>query len=136
MTQDKAIAKLGKDTVEEMDVMGDSELKKVIFDATSAMDTVRKELAANKDYQELKRKLSAMEQGKKDVDSRQKARISYGLELLDRFGKMSPAQLDDWMASLPGKLKELQAKKEAAARKAAETAPSAVRHLKAAGKDL
>lgn len=132
MDQDKAIKKLGRDTVDEMDCMDEAALKKVIFEANSAMKEVKEELEANREYQELKQKVSDMGAAKREVDTRQKCKIQYSLELIERFGSMDSQARYEWENARPGKLKELKARLEAKAKEAAAQAPSEVRHIKVA----
>ena len=84
---DKYEKALGKDTVNEMNSMSEEQLKQVIVQASSAMKQVKDELEASPEYQALKANLSALTQGKKDVDKRQKARIGYALVRLEEKGK-------------------------------------------------
>lgn len=78
---------LGRDTVDEMDKLNEEALKKIIVEASSAMQQVKDELEANPKYKEAKEDLLALTQGKKEVDKRQKARIAYSLYLLSEKGK-------------------------------------------------
>lgn len=78
---------LGRDTVEEMDKLNEADLKKIIVEASSAMQQVKDELEANPNYKEARENLLALTQGKKEVDKRQKARIAYSLHLLSEKGK-------------------------------------------------
>lgn len=87
MNQDKAIKKLGVETVSEMDAMKEETLKSVIVEASEAMRSAKEELEANPIYVELKENLKALTAGKRDLDSRQNARIQYALELIQGFGK-------------------------------------------------
>jgi hypothetical protein len=82
---------LGRDTVEEMDTMGENDLRKVVVDANAAMKQVKEELDANVAYQKAKSDVSHLSQGKKEVDKRQKARSNYALQRLDEIGKLDPA---------------------------------------------
>lgn len=79
--------KLGNDTVAEMEALDEQGLKQVIFEASNAIKQVREELAANKNYQQVLEDKKALESGKREVDARQKARISYALELMEAKGK-------------------------------------------------
>lgn len=83
----KLIAKLGPQTVEEMDAMSADALKKVIVDASTAMKQAKEELEANPQYQALKESLKACTEGKRELDSRQKARIAYSIDLLKEKGE-------------------------------------------------
>lgn len=74
---------LGRDTIVEMQSLAPEALHKAIVDAEQAMKQVADELEANGKYQELKDQLSAVTQGKKDVNKRQKAKIAYALNLLN-----------------------------------------------------
>lgn len=93
---DKVAKALGRDTVEEMDAMDETELKKVVVEATSAMKQVKEELEANKDYQAAKYDVSAFSQGKREVDKRQKARVQYALDRIDGLGKLDPMAYQEW----------------------------------------
>ncbi len=92
----KAINKLGKDTVEEMEALGADGLKKVIVDAATAMRTAKEELEALPAYQDAKYNLSVLSQGKRDVDARQKLKTQFALEILEGCGKLSKADLMHW----------------------------------------
>jgi hypothetical protein len=129
MDQDKAIKKLGRDTVDEMDAMNEDQLRNIIVQANTAMRTVKDELDANKDYQELKTKVSDMGAGKREVDARQKTKIQYSLELIERFGKMNYIERDIWERERPKKVAELNARIAAKEKEAAAQAPSEVRHI-------
>lgn len=83
----KAVKKLGNLTVEELDSLNENELKSRVVQASQAMKEVEEELAANDEYQILKDKVSAMSQGKKDVDARQKAIVKYCLHRVTEIGK-------------------------------------------------
>ena len=92
----KAVKGLGQDTVDEMDAMDPTELKQTIVSASSAMKEVKEELEANPKYQSLKADLNHLTQGKRDVDKRQKAKISYSLLRLEAFDVMTPADKSAW----------------------------------------
>lgn len=79
--------KLGRQTIDEMDAMSDAQLKQVIVEASTAMQTAKDELAANPNYQDLKLRLNDVTQAKKEVDGRQKARIAYSLQRLKELGQ-------------------------------------------------
>lgn len=88
--------RLGRDTTDEMDTMREEDLNRTIVEASGAMREVKEELEANPHYQKAKEDLSALSQGKKEVDKRQKAKIEYSLHLLERFGQMDPIARLDW----------------------------------------
>lgn len=95
MTQnkiEKLQKKLGKLTTEEMDSMGPDDLKQVIVQANSSMQQVKEELDANPKYEQVKLDKQLLETSKREVDARQKARISYALHLLDEGGAMVAAE--------------------------------------------
>jgi hypothetical protein len=118
---DKTQKKLGQATVEEMDAMDDSELKRVIVEANGAMRTVAEELEANDEYQQLKLKVSDMSAGKREVDARQKARISYSLTRLEQMGKFDLTALRTWRDNREAYItKKAKADEKAAQEEAAE----------------
>lgn len=134
MNKDKAIKKLGQMTVDEMDAMRPEELKKIIVEANTAMKQVKEELEANPKYQEAKANVDSLSQGKKDVDSRQKMKIQYSLEILDSLGKLDEVGLMQWERDREERLMALEVSKKEAARIAYEQASSPVRHLVKGGK--
>ena len=83
MNREKAIKKLGKNYVTEMEVMDEAALKQVVVEASAAIKESSDQLEANEKYQELKLALQEISQAKKEAHSRQKARIAFALALLD-----------------------------------------------------
>lgn len=83
MKIEKLEQKLGKATVAEMASLPSPELEQVIITAEKSMKLAKDELEANPKYQELKENLSALSQGLKEVNSRQRAKIQYALHLLE-----------------------------------------------------
>ncbi len=79
---EKVIKAIGLETKSELDALGEAELKAKVVQANQSMKDVEDELDANEDYQNLLANKSAMEQGKKDVDKRQKAIVKYSLHRL------------------------------------------------------
>lgn len=79
---EKITKKLGLDTINEMNSMSREALTKVVIDAEHAMEAVQKELDDNAEYQRIKELKSDLESGKKEVNSRQRARIAYAIDLL------------------------------------------------------
>jgi hypothetical protein len=112
MEKDKAIKKLGEDTVMEMEAMTQEDLKKTIVESQAAMRTAKEELEANPKYQELKASLQDVSQAKKDVDSRQKARTAYALELLEQIGKLDAMGVMEWENSRLERAAALKKKSE------------------------
>lgn len=108
---EKEIKALGKDTLEEMEAMTDTELKQVIVDANTAMKQVKEELESNEKYIDLKQRLADVTQGKKDVDKRQKARIAYSLRSLEARGKLGAVDLIVFERELEKKRRALFEKK-------------------------
>lgn len=82
-TGDKVVDAIGPDTKQEMDSEQSEQLRSRIISAETAMKQVQEELESNPKYQELKEQLSALTQGKKEVNKRQKAIIAYALRLLE-----------------------------------------------------
>lgn len=82
----KLVAILGNDTVTEMEAMSESELKGLIYCANNAMREEKDKLDDNDAYQEIKLKKSALEQGKREVDKRQRAKIEICLRMLEEKG--------------------------------------------------
>ena len=118
--RDKELKTLGRDTMEEMEAMMPGDLEKVILEATSSMDQVKKELEANPKYQDLKYSLSSLTAGKRDVDKRQKARIKYALERLTEIGKLGVVERLEWESETRKKRQALEEKKRKEAREKAE----------------
>lgn len=134
MENEKLVKALGRDTVDEMDTLREEDLMRVIVEATGAMRTAKDELDANKEYQKAKADCSLLSSGKREVDKRQKARIAYSQNRLAELGKMDFAERHTWDRLRNDKIKELEARRAAKAREAAEQAPSPVRLIK--GEDL
>lgn len=86
MVTDKIKKALGNSTVEEMDKLGEYELRKVIVEANQAMKEVKEQLEANPKYQGLKSSLHDCTQGKRDVNKRQNAKIQYALHRMTEIG--------------------------------------------------
>lgn len=84
---DKVLKAIGGSTKDEMDAMSADDLQRVIVQANNAMETVAQELDANDKFQDVCAKKTAMEQGKKDVNKRQKAKIQYALHRLGEMGE-------------------------------------------------
>lgn len=80
---EKVVKILGQDTVTNLETTSVEGLKAQIVASEQAMETVQNELEANPQYQELKESLKALCEGKKEVNKRQKAIISFCLHLLD-----------------------------------------------------
>ncbi len=85
---EKVLKKIGKETQIELDSMVSVELEAKVVEASQAMEQVQTELEANPKYEELKESLAALQAGKKEVDSRQKAIIAYALHRLTEIGKL------------------------------------------------
>lgn len=83
MKLDKVLKTLGPDTVKELEALSHDQLRDRIVQAETAMEQVADELEANATYQSIKESKSAAEQGKKDVDKRQKAIIKFALSVLN-----------------------------------------------------
>ena len=84
---EKIIKKLGKDTVAEMQAMDEVALRGVIVSAEQAMKKEIESLEKNEKYQFYKESIKALSAGKREVDSRQRSRIAYALQLLSDSGK-------------------------------------------------
>ena len=84
---DKLHSKLGKATIDELSSLSEADLKKRVVEANQAMKLADDELQANESYIALKENKSALEQGKKEVNSRQNAVIKYCLHLLEEQNK-------------------------------------------------
>lgn len=110
MASEKILKALGPDTIDEMNTMDEHELQKTIVEANGAMKQVEEELEENEPYQEIKAKKSAMEQGKREVDKRQKARIRYSLTRLEEIGKLGAIDRKAWETE---RLKTIQARQNA-----------------------
>lgn len=118
---DKLSKTLGKDTIEELESMDESELRNVIVQASDAMKQAKEELDGNVRYQDLKAKCNAMTEGKKAIDKRQKARIQYALDKMAFVGKMDISDRLAYDRDLVKKREE-QARKAAAAKAKLEAA--------------
>lgn len=92
----KLKGQLGQDTIEEMDMMDDAQLHKVVVEAESAMKQAKEELEANPKYQEAKENVKALSQGKRDLDKRQKGKIQYALSRLTEIGKLGSVDKMAW----------------------------------------
>lgn len=79
---------LGKDTAQELVSLPETELKQRVVQANQSMKQAEEELEANAQYQQIKENKSLLEQGKKEVNKRQRAIIKYCLHLLDEKGKL------------------------------------------------
>lgn len=86
-TLEKAEKALGIDTVKEMNSLDASDLKKIIVEASAAMQVAKDELEANAAYNQAKEDVGILSAGKREVDKRQKARIAYALGLLEEKGE-------------------------------------------------
>lgn len=84
---EKAYKALDADTVKELEGLSVDELKQRVVQASQAMEQVQKELENNAEYQELLESKKAMEQGKKEVNKRQKAIITVALFQLEEKGQ-------------------------------------------------
>jgi hypothetical protein len=85
---------------EEMDTMGEEELRQVIVQAHGAMKQVEEELAANEKYQQAKQAVSDLSQGKRETNKYQKAKIAYSLGRLEQIGKLDLNQKYDLALAL------------------------------------
>lgn len=86
-TLEKLHNALGKDTTAELEGLDSEALRKRIVGAQDAMKKVQEELDANPDYQELKANKKALEEGKRDVNKRQRAITALCLHLLEERGE-------------------------------------------------
>lgn len=90
---EKLIRLLGADTVIEMESLSTDGLKSLIVQANQSMAQVKAELEANPAYQDLKLRLKDVTQSKREVDKRQRAKISLALTLLETSGATSNVYL-------------------------------------------
>lgn len=79
---EKVIKILGQEITNEIKGMSLDELKEVIVAANQAMDAVQRVLDANPKYQEVKEQKSSLEEGKKEVNKYQRAKIAYCLMIM------------------------------------------------------
>lgn len=105
---EKLLKVLGKDVKEEMDTLGDSELKNLIVNSLESMSEAAEKLARNPTYQDLARRLNDVTQGKKDVDKYQKAKITYARRRLREMGKLGVEEREDLGYALQRAKGELQ----------------------------
>ncbi len=83
MKKDKLTKILGEEVVGEIKALDKAGLSAVIVQAETAMDTVKKELDANEEYQNLKLKVKDMGSAKREVEKFQKAKIAVALAQLN-----------------------------------------------------
>lgn len=83
---EKAYKSVGEDTVRELESQSPEDLKRRVVEASEAMRTVSEELEANAAYHQLRESKSALEQGRNEVNKRQKAIILIALNLLKEKG--------------------------------------------------
>lgn len=91
---DEKIAKeLGELVIEEMNSLTEAELKSQVVASLESMSDAAEELSQNPKYQEVKRDLDYVTQGKKAVDKYQKAKITYARKRLRDMGKVPTEDL-------------------------------------------
>jgi hypothetical protein len=83
---EKAYKSVGEETVKELEAQSPEDLKRRVVEASDAMKTVSEELEANDAYQQLRESKTALEQGRNEVNKRQKAIILIALNLLKEKG--------------------------------------------------
>lgn len=86
--KDKVVSAIGQLTKDEMDSMDESQLRTRIVQANQAMKETQEELDNNERYQQIKESKKVLEQGKNEVNKRQKAIIQYALRRMDEMGKV------------------------------------------------
>lgn len=88
MKLEKIMQKLGKDTVEEMESMSETELKETIVQAEQSQKAAKAELERNPEYVRAKNDMNAFKVGLNEVNARQKAKIAFALHLLEEKGQV------------------------------------------------
>lgn len=83
----KIVDKIGQETIDEMDSYDEQQLRSVVVNAQSSMQDAKEELEANREYQRAKLAIKDLSAGKREVDSRQKAKTTYALYRLKEMGK-------------------------------------------------
>lgn len=122
----KVKTSLGNDTIEAMDAMDENELKAAVVQAHGAMKQVAEELAANEKYQEAKKAVELLSSGKREVDKRQKAKLTYSLYRLEELGKLGVMERLAWDDQSRRTKQKLAAEAAKAAAKAQSLEPAVV----------
>ena len=97
---EKILKELGAEVREELDALTPEELRKTVVNSLESMSDAAEQLGQNPKYQEVKRDLDYVTQGKKAVDKYQKAKITYARKRLREMGKLGNSEFYELEAAL------------------------------------
>lgn len=108
---DKTLKELGELVVDELNTLTVDQLKSTVVASLESMSEAAEQLGQNPKYQQVRRDLDYVTQGKKAVDKYQKAKITYARKRLRDLGKVPEQDLNELVYALRQGQEELLEKR-------------------------